>query len=702
MSRKRELLSRVYMLLVVFVAIALILMAKAALIYLSEGDVLREKSRELYYRVDRTDAERGQILADDGSPLATSQPIFEMRMDLAAKGLDDPTFYAGLDSLALCVRNLTYPERSVTQVRNMLQDARRKRKRYLLIGKNLNYEQMLAVKRFPVLRLGPNRGGLIVQSETRRIKPYKNLASRTVGLNRSNSEAVGLEKSYDVYLRGEGGSRVVRKVSGNLYLPVDGLDEILPHKGSDVITTINPGIQEVAELALSEALHKHQAEGGCAIVMEVETGAIKAIANLQRNPEGTFTEVYNYAVAHSTEPGSTFKLAALLALVDGAGVDTSAAVDLMGGACNFYGHAMKDSRIHGRGMSDLADAFALSSNVGISRLTVQHFGQDPARYIAYLRKLGLGDKTGIDLDGEPAPVIKDPQRDKKNWYGTTLPWMSVGYEVKLTPLQLLTLYNVVASGGKRVSPHLVSAIDNGRDVTTLPHRCKSDSLIAPGAREKVLGLLKAVVERGTASNIQTDAYAIAGKTGTAVTNYSDRDALQKSYQASFAGFFPADAPVYSCIVVVYNPSQTGFYGAEVAAPVFRRIADRCMRAEFLRSAVVNLEDKQMPSAAHLPSQNKGHLHDFKQVFSIIGLPFLPVGKSDWVETYVSDEGISAAPQKLQRNYMPDLQGMGLRDACFLMDEYEVRVVPSGSGKILRQSIPPGSLIQGHIVEVLLQ
>lgn len=703
MERRKEFLLRVYFVLGVFTLLALGLMTKAFMINVMEGREWRKKSKGLYFTVMDVKAERGKILADDGSPLATSQPIFEIRMDTRAAGLKEDMFQRNIDSLAFCIHKHLQPNRSQSEIKSLLRQARKKSDRYFFIAKNLNYDQLQLVKSFPLFRNGPNKGGMITLTENRREKPYRNFASRTIGIDRENAEPIGLEKSFDQYLKGKEGHRVMRKVSSNIYIPVNGLEEFVAKKGNDIITTLNPGIQEIAELALEESIRKHQALEGCAIVMEVETGAIKAIANLSWDSKGELSETYNHAIAKSSEPGSTFKLASLIALLEEGKVDTFTKVDLNGGSYKFYDRIMNDSKIHGIHSSDLAHSFIQSSNVGISKLTNAVFGGNHKKFKSYLDQFGLNHKSGIELEGEPKPLIKDPEKNKNAWYGTTIPWMSVGYELQLTPLQLLVFYNGVANKGKVMKPYLVSEIiDGDKVIKKYQPVVLKDSIFSTATLDKVFALMQNVVERGTADNIKTDAYPIAGKTGTAVTNYFYSDAESKNYQASFAGFFPADQPKYSCIVVVYNPKQMGYYGAEVAAPVFKKIADRCMRAEFTKTAVINLEPKEMPSNERLPLGNKGYAADFENLFKHIGLP-LNLGDSDtWITTEAGDEGIYSASWDFEKMKMPDLRGMGLRDAMYVMDAFGVRLFPQGSGKVVSQSVAPGMEIKNELIQLYLE
>ncbi|MFZ1298708.1 MAG: penicillin-binding protein [Saprospiraceae bacterium] len=703
MDRRKEFLIRVYVVLAVFALIAGVLMWKAFTINVVQGDGWRKKGKELYFSLMPVKAERGKILAEDGSPLATSQPIFEIRMDTRASGLTQELFNRHVDSLADNLQRFLYPEKSKQAIKNVLVSARKKSDRYVLIARNLNYDQMVTVKGFPLFRLGPNKGGMITITENRREKPYKNFASRTIGLDRENAEPIGLEKSFDQFLKGHEGQRVMRKVGPNIYIPVNGLEELTAKKGNDIVTTLNPGIQEIAELSLADAITKHQAEEGCAIVMDVATGAIKAIANLSWNNAGELVENYNYAIGKSSEPGSTFKLASLIALLEERTVDTSTAVDLNGGACRFYDRIMKDSKMHGVGKSDLTYSFIQSSNVGISKIAASVFENNPARFVNYLKRFGLSTKTGIELDGEPSPLIKDPQKNKDMWYGTTLPWMSVGYELQLTPLQILNFYNGIANGGKVMKPYLVSDILNGNH--TVKHFdpvVLRDSIISESTLNKVMELMKQVVEKGTAKNIKSDVYSIAGKTGTAVSNYFEKGSEKKNYQSSFAGFFPADDPKFSCIVVVYNPQEAGFYGSEVAAPVFKRIADRCMRTVFTKTAAINLIPKSTPVNERLPVGNKGFAKDFEMVFKHIGLPLHQKEQAKWIETSTGEDGVYTVDWNFDGKLMPDLRGMGLRDAMYVMDGYGVKLIPHGIGKITTQSISPGLQISSKLVELYLE
>lgn len=692
MDRKRELLIRVYVILGLFGFYALFMSWSAIKIVSVEGEEWRQKGEELYFKLVSIEAERGKILADDGSPLAISLPFFEIRMDTRAKGLTQELFHKEVDSLALLLSRDLYPDRNAKQLREWLSRERKAKNRYLLIAKSLDYNQMEKLKSYPIFRLGQNKGGLIIIRKDRREKPFRLLASRTIGLSRENAPSIGLESSFNVWLKGEDGQRLMKKVGKDIYLPVDDVIEIEAKKGMDVRTTIDIGIQEVAEEALAEAIRNHAAEKGCAVVMDVKTGAIKAIANLGFDAQGELTENFNYAMGYSTEPGSTLKLASVAAMLEEGSVDLKSPVNLNGGEAYFYNKKMKDSEEHGVGMSDLQYAFEKSSNVGISKLANQVFGtsEGQKKFADYYQKFRLHKITGIELEGEAKPVVKHPVQHKAKWYGTTVPWMSVGYEIQLTPLQVLNFYNAVANGGIMVKPFIVNEIlDDEKAVKKYEPKVVSEKMFSDRTLNQLHLLLRSVVDTGTGRSIKSDLFPISGKTGTAVTNYFETGIEHKQYQASFCGFFPSDKPAYSCIVVIYNPTQGGYYGGQAAAPVFRKIADKCMRDLNQIATLVNDQPKPTLTSDFLPIGNYGYSADFKKLFEGIGLPYFNEGKSEWVRTIADKNGVLSLKQNLDWTKVPDLHGMGLRDALYLLDQQGVKAKVVGSGKVYWQSSEPG-------------
>ncbi|MEO5907041.1 MAG: penicillin-binding protein 2, partial [Saprospiraceae bacterium] len=576
---KKELLIRVYIVALAMVGIAGLLFYKAAKISIVEGEQWRDMGDSLYLKYIPIVADRGDILAADGSLMSTSLPFFDLHIDFKADGLRENIFRSNIDSLAYYLATFVNPSMSRTQMRDWLIQKRRKGDRYALLAKNVSIRELERIKTFPIFRLGKNKGGLIVDRQHIRVKPYRLLASRTLGLDRENAQPIGLERTFDDYLSGEVGQRLMQRVTGGAWIPVHDLADLEGQRGADVVTTIIPEIQDIAEYALLDGLEKSHAVKGTAIVMDVETGAILAMANLGGSSGQGYDEDYNYAVGFSAEPGSTFKLASVIALLEDDGADTSTAVNLGGGQGKFFDRIMKDSKPHDKYESTLAEAFELSSNVGIARLVQDYYGHDgkASQFAKRIREMHLHEPTGIELDGEGAPMMKNPTVKEDNWSGTTLPWMSTGYECRMTPLQILRLYNAVANDGKMMKPYIVSAITReGNTIKKFRPEVVDSRIASSETIEEVQALLKGVVERGTAKDYKPDHYMFAGKTGTARTDYYDPNSPRKQYMASFAGYFPADEPKYSCLVMVYDPVVGGYYGSTSALPIFRKIADRCM------------------------------------------------------------------------------------------------------------------------------
>ncbi|NOT38194.1 MAG: transpeptidase family protein [Saprospiraceae bacterium] len=689
-----------------FLMAAIALIVQAVRINQIQGEEWRSKGKELYYKPIDIEAERGKILSDDGSPLAISLPFFDIHLDTRARGLTTEFFKKNIDSLSLLLSQHVFKDLSQQSVKKMLVKERDRGNRYLLIVKSADYQLMETIKKFPIFRSGQNKGGIIIDRNDRRERPFKILASRTIGIARNNAPSIGLESKYDNLLKGESGQRLMKKVGPDVYLPVDDVNEIEPKKGKDIVTTINVEIQEAVELALSQAVQTHQAEKACAIVMDVKTGAIKAIANLGYDEQGILNENYNYAIANSTEPGSTMKLASVAAMLEEGNFNIHSTVDQNYGSWTFYDRKMVDSEDHNVTQTDLEYSFIKSSNVGISKLVNQAFGsiEGQKKFASYYQKFGLTAKTSIDLDGEPDPLIKHPVKDKSTWYGTTVPWMSIGYEMQLTPLQVLNFYSSVANGGRLMKPYLLEAIlENDIEIKRTKPTIIKDSLFSTNTLTQLHTILRGVVESGTASKVFSDQFNISGKTGTAVTNYYKQEVVGKEYQASFCGFFPSEDPIYSCIVVMYNPA-IGFYGAQCAAPVFRVIAERCMRSRTLAGQYINVVPKPVLTSSGMPIGNYGYSKDFEQVFKHIELPYNNHHNEAWVKTTLGNNGIQTQPKTFVRGLIPDLTGMGLRDALFLLDRVGIKVKVTGSGKVIWQSIPPGTLHSNpyELLEISLQ
>lgn len=705
MSKKNELLIRLYTVLIFVVIVSILLFAKAAKISVVEGERWRTKGDSLYLKYIPVEADRGNILSDDGGLLATSLPFFEIRMDLRAAGLKEDVFRKNVDSLAWYLSRYANPQWSPVRYRNYLVQQRAKGNRYLLIKKGANYGELERFKKFPIFRLGRNTGGMIVERRSQRAMPYRDLAARTLGSVREGIQPVGLEGYFDDKLAGEEGRRLMQRVSGGTWIPVTDLSEIEAKRGMDVVTTINIRYQDILHNSLQRAVEHHNAKFGTAVLMEVKTGAIKAIANIGKTPNG-YGEDYNYAVGSSLEPGSTMKLASVMALMEDGYADLDTAVDLSQGYVRYYSRDLYDSGHHGLDMSTMRKAFEISSNVGISRLVFDNYekGHKAGEFIARLKQFGLDRTTGIMVPGEGKPYIKDAYNTEQSWSGTTLPWMSIGYELQVTPLQMLRFYNAVANDGKMMKPYIVDRIvkDGDRVVEKFEPRVEIERIASEETIGKARELLEGVALRGTASDKPSKLVSFAGKTGTARIEYflnNDR----KKYQSTFAGYFPAEDPQYSCIVLIYDPKQNGYYGSAVALPVFMEMAERLAVINYENPAFERVDTtiQKENNLREYPAISCAYKSDVQALVKALDLPEAPLPESDWLSIKVDPEWEVSGRNMLEK-IIPNLTGMGLRDAVFVIENAGMKVKTKGVGKVKQQVPRPGSpIIRGGEIELLL-
>lgn len=701
MDIKKEFLGRVYFLMGVFGIAAIVLFGKAVKISVIEGDKWKTLGDSLYLRYLPIEADRGNILASDGSFLATSLPFFDIRMDLRADGMTEEIFRQNIDSLAYNLSLYVDPSKSSAEYKRWLTAERKKGNRYLLIKRKATFSLMKKMKSFPLFKMGSNVGGFIAERRSVRQRPLGELAARTVGIHRDNAQKIGLEGSFQKELAGEEGRKLMKRVGRGVWIPVSDLSEVEPDKGADVYTTIDVNVQDIAHQALESGLKKYNADKGVALVMEVKTGAIRAICNLQRNSHGVYAEAYNHAIATSTEPGSTIKTASVLALLEAAKLDGSAKVDLSGGKKRYHDRWMYDSKIHGIHASDLYYAFTHSSNVGISSLVSKYFGSQPQKFVDQLKGYGLTSPAYIEVEGEVLPFIKDAGDREKGWSGVSLPWMSIGYELQLTPLQILKFYNAIANNGKLVKPYMVEKIvKDGLTLKTYGSRVIKNQI----ASERSIALLKEMMEGvvidGTGKNVSNRHFTVAGKTGTAQTDYNKGD-IHIGYQASFAGYFPADEPVYSMIVVIYNPDKSlGYYGSAVAGPVFKEIAEKVYAIKAIDQKPINQQSTEW-AVAQMPTTT-GFVTDFEHVFRSIGIGYHTTDVSEFAEANGKKNAVQLSGREWKKGVVPDVKGMGLRDATYVLENAGLRVRSNGLGKVVRQSLKPGTKVEGQMIELRLQ
>jgi cell division protein FtsI (penicillin-binding protein 3) len=708
---KKVIVNRVIGLYLGIFILALLIVGRTLQLQIVQGEELRQKSEELMLKYITIEPNRGDIYATGGKRLlATSVPYYEIRMDLNSSAMDDAVFRSGIDSLSICLSKL-FRDKSHAAWKRELTRARRDAKRYYLIRRQVSYQQLQQLKEFPIFRMGQYKGGLIAIQSNRRVHPHQLLAARTIGyLSKSESgNVVGIEGAYDHYLSGVQGVRLMQKTAGNLWIPLQDANEVDPKNGYDVITTIDVDIQDVAENALLKQLSRHKAHHGCAVLMEVETGCIRAIANLTLDENGGYNESYNYAIAESTEPGSTFKLAALIAALEDGFVEPGDTIDTGKGSVRYYDQVIRDTRKGGYGRITVQEAFELSSNVALSKIIYENYRGKEEAFIERLYRMHLNESLGIEIRGEGQPLIRYPGDEL--WSGISLPMMSHGYEVRMTPLQVLNLFNAVANDGRMVKPRIVEKIHYyGRTVREFDTEIIDPSICSKQTLEKIQAMLEGVVERGTAKNLSNENFKIAGKTGTAqIANekYGYKIDSKVSYQASFAGYFPAENPKYSCIVVVNSPSSDVYYGNLVAGPVFREIAKKVYatsidlqeslnvkmaRASSLttRTPSENQDDPPPEKPDLIPYSKNGHMQELNSVLGALQIPFRGEAEQDWVITKKEEDHIQLDPLTVHENLVPNVKEMGVSDAVYLLENAGLRVTVQGRGKVLEQSIPPGS------------
>lgn len=679
---------------IVTCVVAVSVMARMFMIQWAEAPEWRAMAENFVTEYRNTEAVRGNILSDDGSLLATSLPLYEIRMDLAADGLDDQVFRDGLDSLSICLAAL-FPEdgKTAREYRQALLDARNDGKRYHLVQREVKYNEVQKAKEFPIFKKGRYKGGVIFEKQNKRIYPFGQLARRTIGYEREDVTPVGLEGAYSADLRGVDGKRLERRLIGGQWMPLHDRDDVEPQDGKDLFTSIDINIQDVAETALLRQLQENEADHGCAVLMEVETGFIKAIANLTYDEKYGYIEKFNYAVGEATEPGSTFKLPALLAALEEGVVETTDTVDTRNGKRRFFDRTMRDSNDKGYGRVTVQRAFELSSNVGISSVIFDGYRQDPQRFVDRIHAMGLGQSLGLEIKGEGRPSIKST--DDKTWSGVTLPWMSIGYEMLLTPMQILTFYNAVANDGVMVKPQFVTGFrEHGETTWTAEPIVLNPSIASRENIERCKEMLEGVVEQGTASNLKNKDYKIAGKTGTAqiADNGTYGHKGERSYQASFVGYFPADNPQYTCIVVVSAPSNHIYYGNLVAGPVFKEVADKVFAKRF--DLQKEEREKERELITRIPVSKNGAQADLNKVFAELSVDLHSAdADAPYVHTSTKEERVDASPLTLYEGKVPNVKGMGLNDAIHLLENQGLTVEVSGRGFVKQQSLIPGTIVR---------
>ncbi len=691
MDVKKDILWRVYLCFICIAILCVCVLGRAIYIQQVEGKYWIGMSDSLHIRTQSIVAERGTIYSEDGNILSTSVPTFDIYIDFGADGLREKNgkrFFENIDSLCISLANL-FADKDAASYKQDLQQAYKDKDRYFLLRRKMNFDQYLQMRNFPLVRQGRNKSGFIVDAKDKRINPYVLLANRTIGLSRQNlSKNVGLELTYDSLLRGSAGSRLMRYAAG-AYMPVEG-SETDPINGKDIVTTLDTYIQDVAENALMKMLVGNNSKHGTAIVMETATGKIKAIANLGKQEDGSYIEDFNYGIGKTTEPGSVFKLATLMSLLEDKYVDLNTVVDCEGGVKSFYGLRIKDSHL-GTNETTVKEAFASSSNVAFAKLAFQYYQQQPQKFYDHLHKMRLDDYTGVDIVATSGfPTIKKVKR----WGATTIPYMAHGYEELVTPLHMLALYNAVANDGRMMRPYLVNEIKSlGVTVKKIEPEVLDQQLCSKETVAMLKEALVAVVQEphGTGHKILFDStYQISGKTGTAVTALDNKGYNKgaKIYQAAFIGFFPSQAPKYSIAVVIQNTRESKLiYGADVSGTVFKEISDK-LYARFLTTArySASVQNDTLLSTA------LGMKNDFQSIFSFLKIPIVDSNKSGtWRNiSFATNNAAMRNTESVIKNIVPNVTGMGLKDAIYLLENKGLKISLQGKGKVFSQSIVAGT------------
>ena len=655
---------RIYLVAVFIFLMAIAIVVKLTNIQWVEGDYYRKLAKQRTVRNFVIPANKGNIYSADGSLLATSIPNYEIRFDSKAPKTETFEKYvkALSDSLA------TVLDRPGGFYEQELRKARANKNRYYLIARKLSYTDYVKIKGFPLFNLGAFKGGIIVEQETVRKHPIGKIAERTIGYDRIDPATgvevgKGIEWAFKSYLNGKDGKILKQKIAKGQWKPIRDLNEVDPIDGYDVISTIDVFIQDIAHHALLKQLEEYEADHGCVVVMETQTGHVKAISNLGRSEDGSYSETTNYAVAESHEPGSTFKLVDLMAILEDKVADTSKVYDSHGGQIRYYGRAVNDSHKGGYGKVSLARGFELSSNTVMAQAVYENYKSNPSKFVNHINSYGLNKTLGLHFKGEGRPYI--PQPGDKNWSGVSLPWMAFGYGVSVTPMQTLTFYNSVANNGVMVKPQFVSEIKEWNktikkfDVEVInPKVCSEETI------KKLKAVMLNVVKKGTGYKLYSKDFSMAGKTGTAKVNYGKGEKEAFYYASSFVGYFPADHPKYSCIVVVHKPNtaNNNYYGADVAGPVFKRIAQKIF--------------------TDAPSTNK-----IKQLDSKIPK-----------QEYSYDKYNLEVNKKSK--LIPNLKGMPGMDAIALLENLGLKVKVNGVGKVKKQSLQAGQNISKNTTIVL--
>lgn len=685
MNIKRSILLRVRVAFIFVLLFAIAVVVKTGHIQFVEGEKWAKLGEKVTFTNMTVKATRGNIYSDNGSLLATSLPFYKVAFDATLP--KDKVWKEGLDSLAYRLSRF-FGDRSTLDYKRMLQDARGDGKQYIVLSRqNIDYQDKKLMSEWPIFREGRLGGGVIFEKVDKRYRPFYRLSDRTIGYMNEEGKGAGLEFSFDKQLGGQDGSAYYQKIAGGVWKPIFDANNVKAVDGMDITTTLDINLQDVAETALLKAMMQHNADDGLVMVMEVKTGHIKAISNLSSDGNGHFREKFNYATAGLFEPGSTFKLVTMIALLEDSEVDLSDSVDTGNGEYLVYKNRVKDHEEGGLGKITVRQAFEHSSNVAMAKLVDKNFGLRPQKFLDHVDHLKLNKPIGIQISGEPMPKFKRP--GEKGWSGISLPWMAYGYGIENTPLHTLALYNAVANDGKMIKPIFVTKISKADHVEQeFETETMVSSICSDRTLKKLKLMLEGVVQEGTAKNIKDSHYRIAGKTGTAQILENGR--YTKKYITSFVGYFPADNPKYTAIVLIKNPRGWYQYGNSVAAPALKEIADNIYARDIELHAAMAKEHLNEDGA--FPVIRAGNQQELTMLCNELGVSNHTQTEEEWVRASKSGNAVNWKKNLIGQNLVPDVNGMTFRDAIYLLESAGLKVFYEGKGRVASQSLTPGTRI----------
>ena len=699
---KNDVLWRVFFVYFIVVAVGIWIVLAMVKIQVKEKDELLERASRRELKIRDEKAHRGNVISKNGTLLATSVPRYSIYFDPVSveKEFFNKEVAQLADSLSRLLKN-----KSKQQYVSYLKDARSKGRRYVKIANKISVADYKRMQNFPIFRAGKNKGGFIAERSYVRELPYGELAARTIGYVREEEDIfVGLEGAYNSSLRGSDGKQLVRRINGNFWMPIPSSDNVDPVNGDDIYTSIDIEIQDVAENALKKCLIENDALQGCVVLMDVKSGFVEVMASLSYNEEkNKYEEAYNFALRHNVEPGSTFKAITMCALLENnPSLDIDSKLHL--GTTDykvFYKRTMRDSHrvTDEKGYTTIRNAFEQSSNIAFATLVEDAFVDNPQRYIDFIYKTKIQEPLNLDIKGEAKPDIKTTS--DKRWSKLSLPWMSIGYEVMMTPIQILTFYNAIANDGVMVKPQFVKEIRHGNEVKqTFDTIVINERIASAGTIETLQELLNGVVQNGTAKNMSKLGFSVAGKTGTAQISQGSAGYNKKNYTATFVGYFPADDPKYSCIIVVSNPRGKRYYGSSVSGPVFKEIAEKIYAT---RLGVVDETGEYQADCNSFVGSSMVYFNDFLDYCNMENISFVDnVQDNEWVSVNQANDELFVNSVEFEENIVPDVKGMNVTDAVYLLESMGWKVKFEGYGKVKSQSVKPNTeLRKGSVINLVL-